>query len=169
MIKVIHGTTGLLAEKLHAEQSCHLTHPWRAAISEVESRRWTEKGKPIRHLGNRKQRPSRAGDGKSAKGEAAEMVLCSALWPGTCMALLIKPSQPLLPPVTSAATTKGSVWGIGKVEGGVITYPCSLTPVTSTAASPLAASNLDLHFGALKPVSKVTQFTHIVKSSDTGV
>lgn len=27
MIKVIHGTTGLLAEKLHAEQSCHLTHP----------------------------------------------------------------------------------------------------------------------------------------------
>lgn len=137
-------------------------------------------GQAHARLGNRKQRCSRAGCGHSAKGEAAEVTLCSAPWPGTCMVLLINTSQPLLPPMTSAATTKGSAQGFGKVEGSAWSpwleiqpsthaYLCSLRSATSMAASRRAASNLYFHLGALKAVSKLTQLTHIVKSSDTAV
>lgn len=47
--------------------------------------------------------------------------------------------------------------------------PCSLTATTSAAAARLAAGNLDLHLGARKAPSKLTQFTHTVKSGDTAV
>jgi len=117
MIKVIRGTTGPLAEKPHAQSNPapSLTLEERLFLTWKEGDVEQGRTSPCKSVETKSKDLPVLDVATVLKGKLQRR-LC-ALPRGRGHARhCSKPSQPPPPPATSAAMTKGSVWGFGKME-----------------------------------------------------